>query len=346
MINYKKSVTVIIPCRNEENNIGKCLDSILIQTYPLELIKIIVVDGFSDDKTREVVTNYTKKYPFISLLNNPKKITPSAMNIGIKNADGDYILIINSHATINQDFIRMAINCSEKTGADAVGGLLKTKNIGEGIISKSIPFAADSIFGAGGNRYRTRTDERYVFDTLPYCLYRKEVFTHIGLFDEDLIRDQDEEFNYRLLKHGGKIYYSPSIRSTLYIRPTLKKLWNQHFQYGYFKPLVSKKVGTLLTWRQLIPALFLVSIFITGLLSLIFEKVIIIFTFIISMYLVLNILSSLLISYKKGFKYFIFLPIIYITLHFSYGIGYIEGFIKFVVFKKYGRKIKDMPLTR
>jgi len=229
-MNNNKTVTIIIPCRNEEKNISKCLDSILAQTYRIELIKILVVDGMSDDKTRDVVYVYSEKYPFIRLLDNPQKVTPYAMNIGISNSDGDFIVIINSHALMDRDFLLNAISCSEKTGADAVGGMLSTLNEGTNLISKAIPLAADSIFGTGGDRYRTKIKEGFVADTLPYCLYRRQVFEKIGLFDVDLIRDQDEEFNYRLINSGGKIYYSPSIKSKLFIRSTLKKLWAQHYQ--------------------------------------------------------------------------------------------------------------------
>ncbi|MBU1662955.1 MAG: glycosyltransferase family 2 protein [Chloroflexi bacterium] len=343
----KKSVSVIIPCRNEESHIGNCLDTIISQEYPKELLEVIVVDGMSDDRTREIIQEYSDSYPFIKLKLNKHKFTPYAMNIGITNSTGDLLVMINSHAVINKFFLMNSVRSIESTKADAVGGMLNTINIGDDLISKTIPLAADSLFGTGGNRYRTRTKEGYVTDTLPYCLYQKDVFNKIGMIDEDLIRDQDEEFNYRLLKYGGKIYYSPTIKSHLYIRASFKKLWMQHYQYGYFKPLVALKVGTFFTWRQTIPALFVGSLLITSLLSLVFWQSIYLFAAIGLLYFCVNLIFSLVIAVTKGIKHLFILPIAFSILHTSYGLGYLKGIWDFIILKKHvKKKIKDIPLTR
>jgi len=226
-------ISIIIPCRNEEKFIGKCLDSIVGQVYPKDKLELFVVDGMSTDKTREVVREYGQTYSFIAILENRMKVTPFAMNIGIRSSQGEVIILVNAHSILDKDFLKNNIEYLNKTHADAVGGMLNTINVGASIISKAIPLATDSIFGAGGRRYRSRIQEGFVKDTLPYCAYRKELFDKIGLIDEDLIRDQDEEFNYRILKNGGKIFFTPKIKSYLHVRPTLKKLWKQHFQYGY-----------------------------------------------------------------------------------------------------------------
>jgi len=343
----KKSVSIIIPCRNEEKYIGKCLDSIIAQDYPKNKIEILIVDGLSEDRTRETIRKYSEKYPFIKLFNNLQKITPCAMNIGIKNAEGDLLIMISSHAIIDKNFLVNGIKCQNKTNADAIGGMLNTINVGDDIISRAIPFAADSIFGAGGKRYRNRTDEGFVSDTLPYCMYQKDVFAKIGLIDEELIRDQDEEFNYRLIKNGGRIYFSPSIKSSLYLRSSLKKLWWQHYQYGYFKPLVAKKVGMFLTWRQLIPAFFIMGLMVTGFLSFVLWPAGYLFSIIVLLYIFVNLTFSFLIAVRKGLKYLFVLPVSFAVLHFSYGLGYIRGIWDFIIFEKYKKKrIKDIPLTR
>lgn len=340
-------VSVIIPCRNEEKFIGTCLESIIAQDYPKDKLEVLVVDGMSEDRTREVLEEYVKRCSFIKVLDNPRRITPAAMNIGIENARGDLIVIINSHAYIDSGFLRESVQALKRTKADAVGGTLSTINMGDGIISKAIPHALDSVFGAGGKRYRTRKEEGFVSDTLPYCLYKREVFDRIGLIDEDLVRDQDEEFNYRLLKEGGKIYYSPRIRSYLYARPSLKKLWNQHFQYGYFKPLVAKKTGLAFSWRQVIPALFVGSLAFSAILSFIFKPSIWLFGAVLSSYLFANLIFSFLISLKTGPKYLFVLPAIFAAIHFSYGTGYIKGVIDFLLMKKHRKGgIGDIGLTR
>ena len=340
-------VSIIIPCRNEEKFISKCLDSIIAQNYPKDRIEVLVVDGRSMDRTREVVKGYTQKYPFIKLLDNPKRITPIAMNIGIKEAKGDVVILVNAHSILDKDFLKYSTAYLKKTGADAVGGKLNTINDNSSLVAQAIPLAADSTFGAGGKRYRTREEEGWVKDTLPYCAYPKKIFEKIGLIDEELIRDQDEEFNYRLLKSGGRIFFTPKIKSYLHIRPSLRKLWRQHFQYGYFKVRVAQKIGVIFTLRQLIPAIFVSSLIFTGVLSFFSKFFLGLFSLIICSYLLANFGFSLAIAIKKGLKFLPLLPIVFFTLHFSYGLGYLKGIWDFLIRKKHlKKKIKDIPLTR
>ena len=340
-------VSIVIPCRNEEKFISKCLDSIIAQDYPKDKIEVLVVDGRSTDRTKEVVEGYTQKYPFIRLLDNPKRITPVAMNIGIKGAKGDVVILVNAHSILDRDFLKYSTEYLKKTGADAVGGKLNTINDNSSLVAQAIPQAADSIFGAGGKRYRGREEEGWVKDTLPYCAYPKEIFEKIGLIDEELIRDQDEEFNYRLLKSGGKIFFTPKIKSYLHIRPSLRKLWKQHFQYGYFKVKVTQKTGAIFTLRQLIPAIFVSSLMFTGVLSFFSKLFLCLFSLIVCSYLIANFGFSLAIAIKNGLKIFLVLPTVFFTLHFSYGLGYLKGIWDFLIYKKHlKKKIKDIPLTR
>jgi cellulose synthase/poly-beta-1,6-N-acetylglucosamine synthase-like glycosyltransferase len=340
-------VSIIIPCRNEERFIDKCLDSIVIQAYPKDKLEVLVVDGMSTDKTREIVNGYVQKYFFIKLLKNPRKVTPFAMNIGIRNSKGEIIILVNAHSMLEKNFLKNNIEYLNRTKADAVGGMLNTINVGASIISKAIPLATDSIFGAGGRRYRSRIQEGFVKDTLPYCAYRKELFDKIGLIDEDLIRDQDEEFNYRILKNGGKIFFTPQIKSYLHVRPTLKKLWKQHFQYGFFKPLVLSKVGGVFTWRQAIPSLLITSVVVTGLLSFLSEYFLWFFILILGLYFSVTIIFSLLTGIKRDLRLMPFLMASFFTLHFSYGTGYLKGILDFILLKKHLKlKVIDVDLTR
>jgi glycosyltransferase involved in cell wall biosynthesis len=340
-------VSVIVPCRNEEQFIGKCLDSIIVQDYLKDKLEVSVVDGMSTDKTREIVNEYVQKYFFIKLLKNPRKTTPFAMNIGIRNSRGEVIILVNAHSILDKNFLKNNIEYLSKTHADAVGGMLNTINEGASIISKAIPLATDSIFGAGGRRYRSRIQEGFVKDTLPYCAYRKDLFDKIGLIDEDLIRDQDEEFNYRILKNGGKIFFTPKIKSYLHVRPTLKKLWKQHFQYGYFKPLVLSKVGGVFTWRQAIPSLLITSLVVTGLLSFLSEYFLWFFVLILGLYVSITIIFSLSTGIKTDLSLMPFLMASFVTLHFSYGTGYLKGILDFIVLKKHLKlKVIDVDLTR
>jgi len=339
--------SIIIPCRNEKEFIGSCLDSIIANCYPKEKLEILVVDGMSEDGTKEIVSAYAQKYSFIKQLTNLNRITPAAMNIGIKRASGNVIILVNGHSVLDRDFLKYSMEYLAKTGADAVGGLLNTINDRYSIIAQAIPLAVDSMLGAGGRRYRTRTKEGWIKDTLPYCAYHKEIFKEMGLIDEELVRVQDAEFNYRILGHGGKIYYTPKIKSYLHIRPTLQKLWKQHFQYGCHRPLVTQKAGINLTWRQLIPGLFVGSLIISLISSMFLKPSLWFFLFISGSYIIVTLGFSLKISFDKGLKYFLVLPFVFVTLHFSYGIGYLKGVWDFIIFKKHkSKKFRDIPLTR
>ncbi len=348
-IDYEKyKVSIVIPCRNEEKYIGKCLDSIIEQDYPIDNLEVFIVDGMSQDGTKRIIKNYIQEYSFIKLLNNPDKITPAAMNIGIRKASGNFILILGAHSVIDKKFIKKNYESLKNNCVDCVGGIGITVPINNSLISKSISIVISHPFGVGNAYFRTGIKKPKYVDTVPCACYRREVFDKIGLFDEDLVRNQDDEFNLRLIKKGGKILLVPNIISYYYARDSIYKLWKMYFQYGYFKPLVAKKVGGILTWRQIIPSSFIGSLILALLLSF-FSKIFFwLFLFILGLYTTVNFSISLIVSIKKkDLRLLPFLMAAFITLHFSYGFGYIKGIWDFIVFKKHvKKKIKDMPLTR
>jgi cellulose synthase/poly-beta-1,6-N-acetylglucosamine synthase-like glycosyltransferase len=346
--NNNLKVSIIIPCRNEEKHIAKCLDSIIKQEYPINNLEVFVVDGMSQDGTKKIIKNYIQEYSFIKLLNNPDKITPAAMNIGIKKASGNFILILGAHSVIDKKFIKKNYESLKNNCVDCVGGICITVPINNSLISKSISIVISHPFGVGNAYFRTGIKKLKYVDTVPCGCYRREVFDKIGLFDEDLVRNQDDEFNLRLIKNGGKILLVPDIISYYHARDSIYKLWKMYFQYGYFKPLVVKKVGGVLTWRQLIPPSFMGSLILALLLSFFTKFFLWLFLFILGLYTTVNFSLSLIISIKKKeLRLLPFLIASFITLHFSYGFGYLKGIWDFIVFKKHlKKKIKDMPLTR
>ncbi len=329
---------IIVPCRNEEKYIGNCLDSVIAQDYPKDKLEVLVVDGMSEDGTREVIKDYVLKNPYIKLLDNPSRIVPAALNIGIKNAHGDIIIRMDAHNIYEKDYISKCVTYLTKHDVDNVGGIWITLPGNETFIGKSIALVLSHSFGVGNAYFRTGSKEPKYVDTVPFGCYKKEVFEKIGLFDEDLVRNQDDEFNLRLIKNGGKILLVPDIVSYYYARDSLGKLWKMYFQYGYFKPLVAQKIGAVLTWRQLIPAIFVGSLIFTGLLSFFSSYFLWLFSLIIGLYLFANLAFSFSIALKKGLQLLPFLVISFATLHFSYGIGYLKGVWDFVVLKGIGRK--------
>ncbi|MEW6602740.1 MAG: glycosyltransferase family 2 protein [Nitrospirota bacterium] len=339
-------LSIVIPCRNEEKFIGKCLDSIIANEFPKESMEVLVVDGMSDDNTRAVIEKYSDNFFFIKLLGNPKKVTPAALNLGIKSAQGKYIMILSGHSKIDQYFIKANMDAFQKYSADCIGGILVTLPAEETLVPQAIAIALSHPFGVGNSYFRIGSNKAKYVDTVPFGCYRKEVFNKVGFFDEDLIRNQDDEFNLRLLKNGGKVLIVPDIISYYYARGSLSKLWKMYFQYGLFKPLVSKKVGKIMTWRQIIPALFVSSLVASLTLSLLMSQFIGLFALIMMSYLSANMFFSLSLSVKKGFKYFLVLPIVFPILHVSYGWGYLKGVKDYFVFKKNNKNNEGIPLTR
>ena len=340
-------VSIIIPCRNEVKFIGKSLESILSNDYPKDKIEVLVIDGMSDDSTREIVNNYTKEYSFIKSYDNPKKVVPSAMNIGIKNAQGEIIIRMDAHNIYTKDYITKCITSLQEYNVDNVGGICVTLPGNDTLMAESIALALSHPFGVGNSYFRTGVKKPRYVDTVPFGCYKREVFDKIGGFDEDLVRNQDDEFNLRLIRNGGKILLVPEIVSYYYARDSLIKLSKMYFQYGYFKPLVAMKIGTVLTWRQIIPVFFVSSLILSGILAPFLKSFFILFLIILFSYLFANAGFSLSIALKKGLKYLFILPIVLTTLHLSYGFGYLKGILDFIVLKKQKRKkIKNVPLTR
>lgn len=340
-------VSIIIPCRNEEKFIGRCLDSIVANEYPEKKMEILVVDGLSEDRTREIVKEYDKRFPFIRLLDNYKKTTSSAFNRGIEASKGEIVMIMGAHSIYKEDYISQCVNHLIKGDADNVGGICKILPQNNSLIAESIAYASSSSFAAGDAYYRIGSEEARYVDTVFGGCYKRKIFDVIGRFDEDLLRTQDSEFNARLIKNGGKILLVPSIVSYYYARKSLGELLKMNLQYGYSKPLAVKKIGKVYTSRQLIPPIFVTSLFISFILSLFFNWFFWLFLLISSSYIIANLYFSLKISLISGVKYFFILPFVFATLHFSYGIGYLKGVWDFIIFAGHKkRKVKDMTLTR
>ena len=317
-------VSIVIPMRNEEKYIQKCIESFLSQDYPKDKFEIIVVDGLSEDNSVNIVNGFRKNHKKIKLLKNEKKITPIAFNIGIKNAKGDFIIIFSSHGFAERDFISENIKLHLEKDVDCVGGTIIT--IGDNLQSKVISFAQSSIFGVGNSLFRISQKAQFV-DTVAFGSYPKEIFNKMGGFDESLIRNQDFEFNHRIIKNGGKIYLSPTIKSSYYARSNIWKLVKQYFQYGYWKVQVLIKHFDSFRMRYLIPPVFILMVIILGVMSLIYTGSTNLFFGLIFLYLSVILYASMTIAIKNKLLYFTILPVTFIALHFGFGLGFLSGII-------------------
>jgi len=345
MINIKLSI--IIPCRNEEKFIGKCLDSILKQDYPKESLEILVADGMSTDKTRDILMDYSSKYSFIRWVENPKKLASAALNIMIPQVNGEVIIRMDAHNEYAKDYISKCVRYLDEYQADNVGGVWITLPGAETTIAKAIALVLSSSFGVGNALFHIGVKEPTYVDTVPFGCYKKEVFNKIGLFDEDAWRGEDDEFNSRLIKQGGKILLVPDIVSYYHARETYGKLWRTYFQYGYFKPLTVLKLRSVFTLRQLIPGILVGSLIVLCAVSLFNKYIFLLFLIEFSVYIAASFIASFLTAVKNRMVLLPYLMIAFAVLYLSYGIGYLKGILDFMVFKRHlSGKIKDMPITR
>ncbi len=246
-------VSVVLPIRNEETTIGDCLGAVLAQDYPAGRMEALVVDGQSTDRTRVVVAETAARDPWsrVRLLDNPIGSAPPALNMGIRAARGELIVRVDGHTIIAPDYLRRCVETLRETGADNVGGLMRPE--GRGYVGRCIALATGSRFGVGNSRFHY--DERGgEAETVYLGCFRRTVFERVGLFDEGLVRNQDDELNDRIVASGGRIWLNPRIRSTYYNRGSYRSLWRQYYQYGYWKVRVLRRHPGARRARHLAPA--------------------------------------------------------------------------------------------
>ncbi len=318
-------VTIILPIRNESRHIARTLESILAQNYPAEQMEILVIDGMSDDGTRQIVTEFTRRDARVRLLDNPQRIVPTAMNKGIRAACGSNIVRVDGHAVIESDYVRRCVEGLANIQADCVGGPILT--VGETEIARAIALAQSSPFGVGNAVFRYAQTAGYV-DTLAFGAYRREVFDRIGLFDEELVRNQDDELNFRLIQSGGKIWLDPKIRSTYFSRSTLRGLWKQYFEYGFWKVRVIQKHRRPASFRHLVPGAFVLALASSLVLGWLVGSPLFLFTVLLP-YLFVSLFVSLWIAARAGWRYVPLLPLAFATMHLAYGCGFLAGIARF-----------------
>jgi len=324
-------VSIVIPCRNEVRYIGACLDSLIANHYPKERVEILVVDGMSEDGTRAVVREYAVGNAGIRLLDNPKQVTPAALNIGIRAARGDFIMRVDAHLVCPPHYLPRSIAALNESGADNVGGVLVTLPTDQTAVSRAIAAAMSHRFGVGNSYFRTGITKPRWVDTVPFGCYRRDVFSRVGLFDEELLRNQDDEFNLRLLKGGGRLLLIPDVVSAYYARASLEKLWRMFFQYGYFKPLVVRKVGGVMTARQLAPAVLVGTIVSAALLVPWLDAGRWLFGATVGGYLAADLVVSAFLARRLGVRVGLAAIAAFPVLHFAYGLGYLLGVFDFLI---------------
>tara|TARA_Y100001980_G_C14535714_1_gene312332 strand:+ start:330 stop:1367 length:1038 start_codon:yes stop_codon:yes gene_type:complete len=318
-------VSIILPIRNEERFISKTLQSIIEQKFKGEL-EIIISDGLSNDGTLDIIKKFQKKYRYIKLIRNNAKIVPVGFNKALSFAKGDIIIRVDGHSTLETDFINNSIKMLNKKNASCVGG--PTKHFSNTFIGKNISIAQCSYFGAGGASFRTGVRKGKYVNTLAFGAYNRAEFLKVGAYDEELIRNQDEEFNYRIVKNGGKIWIDPSIKSIYYVRNSILKLFSQYFYYGFYKVRVIQKIKSIFSFRHFVPAIFVLTLILSAIIA-IFQKIFWPILFLGGIYLLVSITFSIYESIKRHDKSLALLPVIYFIMHLSYGLGFLAGLVFF-----------------
>lgn len=319
-------VSILIPIRNEIKHIERCLDAVLSQDYPTEKMEILIADGMSDDGTREISKLYMDQHSQIRVYDNPRKIVATALNLLISQTSGEILIRVDGHTIVQPDYVRNCVELLHTSSADNVGGRMDAR--GENFIGNVVAIATSTPFGVGGARFHYSDQEEWV-DTVYMGAWRRDVFTRIGVFDEELVRNQDDELNYRLRKLDGKILLSPRIRSYYTPRGSIPELWQQYFQYGFYKVRVLQKHPRQMSPRQFVPPLFVLSLLIFSILAFLFPWGLSALSGLVILYTLANLIASLLIASKEGWKYLFLLPLAFTTLHLSYGTGFLMGLFRF-----------------
>ncbi len=328
-------VSIIIPVRNEEKFIESTLMACLKQDYPEDRMEIIVVDGISTDKTGMILREMSENDHRIKLAKNEKKITPVSLNIGIKESKGDILVIVGGHSEINEHFIRSAVtklNCYKDVWG--VGGPIKT--IGETFSSRAISLAMSSIFGVGNSAFRTLQNKECFVDTIPFPAYHRFVYEKIGLYDETLVRNQDDEFNLRIIEQGKKLLLSPTMESAYFSRLTIVGLLKQYFQYGFYKVRVIQKHPKIFRIRHFVPGIFVFCLLCSPFLFFIPYGRLLSYSLYFS-YIFSNLFFSFYTCLKNKFWGLFHLSLAFLCLHLGYGSGFICGLIHFNFRRKNGK---------
>jgi glycosyltransferase involved in cell wall biosynthesis len=327
-----KFVSIVIPCRNEEKYISKCLDSIISQDYPKHRLEILIVDGMSEDRTRAIVEEYAKRHPTVRIVNNPKRIIPSAMNIGIQEAQGEVIMKVDAHSTYPKDYISKCVRYLTTYGADNVGGMWRICPGKETTMAKAIALTLGHPFASGNAYIKVKAKGPRWADTAAFGCYRREVFDKIGLFNESLAGSSDLDFNKRLKAAGGKILLVPEIVINYYADSDLKSFWRHNFADGVWATYVLKFKSRAFSWRHWIPLAFVSSLIGSAALSVILPWTLWLLVGIVGLYTLVNLgVSTALAVKERKVQYLWALPIVFATRHFAHGLGALLGLVLAIV---------------
>ena len=325
------SVSLVIPVRNEEHYIVACMESILNQSYPKDKMEILFVDGASTDKTKDTIASFAQDHGLeMIVLDNPKRIAPVAMNIGIRVAKHDILVRLDAHSAYPATYVEDCVKTLLSTGADNAGGLVRTR--GKGPIGRAFSQVLSSKFGVGNSGFRTNAQSGFT-DTVPFGAFRREAFEKYGLYDERLCRNQDYELNQRIRKNGGKIYLNADIVLDYFCRNTLSGICKQSFENGKWNVITNKLCPGSMSVRHFIPLAFVLSVIGLSIISIFLRP----FAYLLLLELGLYTLLDVVFSFKNADpgqpNPWLLKLILFPLFHISYGIGSLYGLVSMHKYK-------------
>ncbi|MGD9722106.1 MAG: glycosyltransferase family 2 protein [Pirellulales bacterium] len=317
-------VSVIIPVRNEEAFIARTLDRILTQDYPLDRLEVIVADGMSDDRTREILAEYGRRHPQVRVVDNPSRVTPAGLNAAITAAKGEIISRIDGHCEVANDFVRQNVQLLEEhPEAWVVGGPMV--HAGKNTFGEAVAVAMSHPAGVGLARHRFEGFEGYV-EGAQFPAFRQWVFDRIGMFDENLVRTEDDELNYRIAQAGGKSFVSPRVKYVYYVRGKIGQLFKQYFHYSFWRIPVIRKHKRPTTLRQMVPPLFFLAMIVLAAVGVWLRQPLVALA-LPAIYAAALLAIAATIVPRKGLAVASMVPLAMVTMHVAYAAGIVYGFI-------------------
>ena len=319
-------ISVIVPCRNERDHIESCVRSILAEKSISGGMEILVVDGMSQDGTRDILAHMAKKESALRILDNPSQTTPAALNIGIQASLGQYVAILGAHAEYASNYLQACTELlQEHPEACCAGGPIVSR--GKGSFGQAVAAAMSHPVGIGNAKHRLPNYEGYA-EGACFPMFRKDVFAKVGLFDERFVYAEDDELNYRLAQHGETVFISPRARCTYFVRETPMRLFQQYFRYGAARVAVVRKYRVPASFRQIVPPIFIGLVLIslavglwlpgwwrlTGIL-------------LPSVYGVVLLWVAARVAGKRGWRVGTLFPLAAAVMHTSYAFGFAYGML-------------------
>lgn len=326
------SVSLLIPCRNEERYIARCLDSVLANDYPRESLEVLVIDGQSIDRTVEIVKDYCRRFKYIRLVDNPMRSIPAAMNRGTEIAQGEFIIKIDAHSLYRPNHIRACVTYQQRYGAQNVGGMLEIRPGAATPVARAIVLVLGSKFGSGNALVKTRVDRPTWSDSVAFGCFRRSYLKDIGGFNENLTGSSDLDLNRRIQAAGGSILLVPEVIVDYFADASLSILWRHNFADGVWATYVLKFGSNAWSWRHWAPLALVSILLLCGGLGLAFSRWLSGFYLVAGAYLVAGIVESCRLAIRdRSVKMMMLLPLTFAVRHMAHGLGAMYGFLLLIV---------------